>query len=146
MFFLGKVEVVYEYDMPLRSAHLVINMPCVVRLLRFVHIGRRKPPLSKLNLLARDEYTCQYCSKRLTPKDWSIDHVIPRSQGGGTSWANVVASCHKCNRRKGGRTPEQAGMKLLKTPVQPEWLPIINIRIHPNLPQVWLNFIHTKQL
>lgn len=141
LLFLGKVEIVHEYDSPVRAVSLAINMPCVVRLLKYVKIGRRKPPLTKLNLLARDNYQCQYCSTRLDPRDWSVDHVVPRSQGGGTHWRNVVACCHQCNRKKGGRTPQQARMKLLKEVVEPAWLPIISVSFHKNLPTAWLMFL-----
>lgn len=141
LFFLGKVEIVHEYEAPVRSVSLIINMPCVVRLLKYVYIGTRLPPLSKHNLLARDNYQCQYCAKKLVVSDWSIDHVVPRSQGGGTSWLNVVACCQSCNRKKGGRTPKQANMKLLKEVERPTWLPIVNVRLNNKLPDCWLYFL-----
>jgi 5-methylcytosine-specific restriction endonuclease McrA len=139
--FLGKVEVVDSYESEVRSVSLTLKMPAVVRLLRFVHLGRRRPPLSRLNLLARDDYRCQYCAIPLERKDATIDHVVPRSQNGGTSWENVVTACNPCNRRKGGRTPRQAKMKLLKKPIQPDWLPILSIQFRTNLPEPWLMFL-----
>lgn len=141
LFFLGKVEVVEEYAHEIRSVSLAIRMPSVVRLLQFVHLGRRKPPLSKLNLLSRDDFRCQYCADPLTYREATLDHVIPRSQGGTTAWENVVTACHSCNRKKGGRTPAQAGMALLKQPVQPDWLPILSVTFKQHMPQEWIVFL-----
>ncbi len=143
LFFLGKVEVVDEYEQEIRSVSLVVRMPSVVRLLRYVKLGRRKPPLSKLNLLARDEFCCQYCSKDISYRDATIDHVVPRSQGGITVWENVVIACGTCNRKKGGRTPDEARMSLKKPPVVPEWLPILNVRLHRTMPASWRLFLPT---
>ncbi|MCB0325797.1 MAG: HNH endonuclease [Bdellovibrionales bacterium] len=142
--FLGKVEVVESYDREIRSVSVAIKVPAVVRLLRFVKLGTRRPPLSKLNLLARDSYSCQYCGLELPQRDATVDHIIPRSQGGTTCWENVVVACHPCNRRKGGRTPAEARMKLLTPAVQPEWLPVLNVRLHKNLPDCWLIFLATS--
>ena len=141
MSFLGKVEVVHTYEHEIRSVSLAIKAPAVVRLLNYIHIGRRKPPLSRVNLLARDEFTCQYCTRLLNKQSATIDHVIPRSQAGETSWENCVISCTDCNRKKGGNTPKQARMKLLNKPKQPDWLPILSIKLHKNLPQAWLVFL-----
>lgn len=139
--FLGKVEIVNTYEKEVRSVSLALKVPAVVRLLRYVKLGQRRPPLSKNNLLARDEYSCQYCSVELSQKDATVDHIIPRSQGGGTSWENVVLACGTCNRKKGGRTPAEARMKLRKPAIAPEWLPVLNVRLHRNLPECWLIFL-----
>ncbi len=139
--FLGKVEVVDVYEREVRSVSVAFKMPAVVRLLRYVHLGRRKPPLTRLNLLARDEFRCQYCTSALHLKDSTIDHVIPRSQGGTTSWGNVVSACHPCNRKKGGRTPLQAKMPLRREPIEPEWLPVLTFRFHTSMPDAWLAFL-----
>lgn len=139
--FLGKVEIVHSYDREIRSVSLAIRVPAVVRLLRYVQIGTRRPPLTKLNILARDQYSCQYCRQELTRKDATLDHVLPRSRGGKTAWDNLVIACHSCNRKKGGLTPKEAGMKLLKPPIQPEWLPVLSLRFQKNLPDAWLIFL-----
>src|SRR4029078_3778299 len=112
MAFCGKVEVIEEYDQDIRSVSLIIKAPSVVRLLRYIKVTRRKPPLCKANLLARDNYECQYCNVRLTTHESTLDHVVPRSHGDTTTWTNVVTCCKHCNRRKGGRTPEEARMPL----------------------------------
>jgi 5-methylcytosine-specific restriction endonuclease McrA len=141
MFFLGKVEVVEEYDHQIHSVSLVIKAPAVVRLLQFVNSGRRSPPLSRTNILARDNFQCQYCSKELAVKEATLDHVLPRSQGGKTSWENIVCACGACNRKKGGRTPKEARMKLLKMPVRPDWLPVLTIRLNGKIPLSWQLFL-----
>lgn len=141
LFFLGKVEVVEEYDREVRSVSLAVRMPAVVRLLRYIKLGRKRPPLSRLNLLARDNFQCQYCARIVTYKEATIDHVVPRSQGGETSWTNVVVACHPCNRTKGGRTPKQAKMELLNAAIEPDWLPILELRMHNRLPASWGIFL-----
>ena len=141
LFFLGKVEVVDTYEYNIRSVSLAIKAPAVVRLLRYVSMGRKRPPLSKLNLLARDEYKCQYCNTILSRQNSTVDHVIPKSQGGRTNWENCVTCCHHCNRKKGGNTPEQAKMRLSRPAEQPDWLPVLSVRFHSNLPTAWLVFL-----
>ena len=143
MMFLGKVEVVEEYDHEVRSVSLALRMPCVVRLLSYVKLTRRRPPLSRLNLLARDGFSCQYCSTELSFRDATIDHILPRSQGGTTTWLNVVAACHHCNRKKGGRTPMQAAMKLRNRPYAPDWLPVLTVRFRKEMPPAWVTFLET---
>lgn len=91
--------------------------PSVVRLSYMVHRPHPRVKLNKREIFRRDEYTCQYCGKRTT--NLTIDHVVPRHRGGRHSWENLVASCPACNRRKGGRTPLEAGMGLLKRPQEP---------------------------
>lgn len=141
LFFLGKVEVVDSYEREVRSVSLALKVPSIVRLVRFVHLGRQKPPLTKLNLLARDGFQCQYCSTSLNAKNSTVDHVIPRSQNGGTTWENVVIACPPCNRRKGGRTPEQANMHLKYQPFHPEWLPVFTLYSKSELPDAWALFL-----
>ena len=141
LFFTGKVEVVEEYDHKIRSVSLIIKAPAVVRLLRFVRIGRKSPPLCRSNILARDNFQCQYCAKDLTAREATLDHVVPRSQGGITSWDNIVCCCTACNRKKGGRTPVEARMALLKRPIKPDWLPVLNIRFHGKIPISWRIFL-----
>lgn len=141
MFFTGKVEVVEEYDHSIHSVSLIIKAPAVVRLLRFVKLGRKSPPLCRSNVLARDNFECQYCEQPLSAREATLDHVVPRSQGGKTSWDNIVCCCTPCNRKKGGRTPEQASMKLKNRPVKPDWLPVLNLRFNGNIPFAWQAFL-----
>lgn len=141
LWFSGKVEVVEEYDSRIRSVSVVIKAPAVVRLLKFIHMGRKSPPLCRSNVLARDNFQCQYCAQHLTPKEATLDHVVPKSQGGKTTWTNMVCCCEYCNRKKGGRTPKEARMDLLSVPKQPEWLPVIGVRMYGRVPQSWNLFL-----
>src|SRR5450631_4394422 len=110
LLFLGKVEVLEEYDRDIRSVTMVIKIPAVVRLLRAFRRHARPVKFSRVNIYARDNYRCQYCGKKAPISDLTYDHVLPRSQGGLTEWTNIVSCCYLCNRKKGGRTPNEAGM------------------------------------
>lgn len=123
MLFENKVEVVEHHDAVVRSVTLELKMPSVVRLVRSVKPKRKAVKFSRENVWARDNYRCQYCSKKISRADITYDHVKPRTQGGKTEWNNIVTCCMACNQKKGGRTPQQAGMKLLSTPVKPKKLP-----------------------
>ena len=100
-----------------------VPVPRVIVLRAFDRLPRRHVRYSRTNVFARDDYTCQYCGERPARSQLNLDHVIPRAQGGRTSWENVVASCVPCNRRKGGRTPEQAKLRLRTQPARPRWVP-----------------------
>jgi len=108
------------------SIHTVdrrIRVPRVIVLVAYEHLPKSRVRFSRFNIYARDDNTCQYCGKRFRRVELNLDHVVPRSKGGSTSWENVVCSCIPCNLRKGGRTPEEASMQLLKTPARPRWTP-----------------------
>lgn len=100
-----------------------IRIPRVVVLVAFDRLPRMRVRFSRHNIYQRDDNTCQYCGKRFTRAELNLDHVIPRSQGGGTSWENIVCSCIPCNLSKANRTPTQAGMQLLREPFRPKWNP-----------------------
>jgi 5-methylcytosine-specific restriction endonuclease McrA len=100
----------------IHSSRYVMPMPSVIRLLEYRRIPHQTRALSRKNILMRDRYTCQYCHKTLASSELTLDHVIPRSRAGETTWENLVACCHPCNNRKGSRTPEEAGMKLARAP------------------------------
>lgn len=102
-----------------------IAVPRVVLLVAYDRLPRRHVRFTRHNVYARDRHTCQYCGRRLPRQELNLDHVVPRSQGGPSTWENVVCSCHPCNRRKGGRTPEQCGLRLLRRPVRPTWAPFL---------------------
>jgi 5-methylcytosine-specific restriction endonuclease McrA len=99
----------------------LIRVPRVVLLLGYDRIPRRSVRFSRFNVYVRDRYSCQYCGRRLSRSELNLDHVVPRSLGGSSTWDNVVCSCHRCNRIKGGRTPEEAGMHLRRRPFKPGW-------------------------
>src|SRR5438105_12051073 len=124
LLFSGKVEVVEEYEnKTIRSVSFEVRMPSVVRFLRL--LKRRKPVVrfSRENVFARDHGKCQYCSRPVTRSEATYDHVVPRAQGGTTCWENIVIACVPCNQKKGGRTPEQARMRLKVLPSKPARLP-----------------------
>jgi len=124
LLFMGKVEVVEEYDdKDVKSVTFSIKMPSIVRFLRALKSKRRAIKFSRENVFARDSGKCQYCGLKLARPEATYDHVVPRAQGGLTSWDNVVICCVPCNRKKGNQTPAQARMKLLSTPVRPKKLP-----------------------
>ncbi|HVN63113.1 MAG TPA: HNH endonuclease [Candidatus Binataceae bacterium] len=101
----------------------VIRVPRVLLLQAYERVPKRHVRFSRFNIFARDNNTCQYCKRRLPRTDLNLDHVIPRSRGGTSTWENIVCSCHHCNRKKGGRTPAEAGMFLIRRPRRPEWSP-----------------------
>lgn len=107
-----------------------LKVPRVVLLVDYALIPRTRVRFSRLNIYARDGNRCQYCLRRLPRSELNLDHVNPRSKGGASTWENVVCSCIPCNLRKGGRTPEEAGMRLLKKPVRPRWSPAFRAPAH----------------
>ena len=107
------------------SAASNFPIPSVIRLF---HLVRRPIPIRRLSrreVFLRDGYTCQYCG--LTTKDLTLDHVVPRVRGGTHVWDNIVSACPNCNHRKAGRTPKEAGMRLLRAPVKPKWRPRLTV-------------------
>ena len=124
LWFMDTVEVLEEYeDREVRATSLVIKMPAVVRFVRRVNSHLRGFKLSRENVFARDRGRCQYCGQRLSRSSATWDHVVPRRLGGRTTWENIVLACLDCNQRKGGRTPDEAGMRLMARATQPRALP-----------------------
>lgn len=119
-----------------------IRVPRVILLVSYDRVPRRQVRFSRFNVFARDKNTCQYCGRRFSRSELNLDHVIPRSQGGLSIWANIVCSCLRCNRVKGGRRPEEAGMRLIKKPVQPEWTPFTLETFTFKRYQEWLPFLN----
>jgi len=115
--FCGKAEVLENSRGVLHSVTQVFMIPSVIRLVYMVKRPRHQRKLTKLEVFTRDQYTCQYCGRQT--KELTLDHVIPRRRGGKHSWENVVSACKVCNRRKGGHTPKEAEMKLLRQPRTP---------------------------
>jgi 5-methylcytosine-specific restriction endonuclease McrA len=124
LYFNGKLEILEEYEETISSPNFTIRTPAVVRLKKPVSTFKKGVKFSRVNVLTRDNFTCCYCGKKLPAKDLNYDHVVPRKQGGKTVWDNIVASCYPCNDKKAGRTPQQAGMKLLRKPHRPRTLPL----------------------
>ena len=104
-----------------------IAIPRVILLRHYDRVPKRQIRFSRVNIFSRDRFTCQYCGLNPQRSELNLDHVIPRSQGGRTTWENVVCCCVSCNRRKGGRTPAQAGFRLPRKPVRPRWTPLLSV-------------------
>ena len=118
--FLEKAEMLADArGIMLHSVSAAYPMPAVIRLRRYINIPYKGVLLTRQNVFKRDDYTCQYCG---THKDLTLDHVIPRSKRGKSSWSNLVTACKRCNARKGDFTPEAAGLRLRKKPVRPSYL------------------------
>jgi len=140
---LGKVEVVEEYDDAVRTVSIVFKVPAVVRLLRAFRRFRKPVKFSRVNIYARDDYACQYCGQRKPIADLTYDHVVPRAQGGTTTWTNIVTACYPCNFAKGNRTPREAGMVLRRQPTQPSWIPAVTIRVSSHsVPDAWRDYLY----
>ena len=131
LFFSGKVEIVETSDKVIHSVTLTIRMPVVIRLIKYVPPAKLKNIVrfNRNNIFLRDNHTCQYCGDRTLISHLTMDHVVPVVKGGKKSWENIVAACRGCNLKKGGRTPEEAGMRLKKVPRQPIWLPFMGLNI-----------------
>ena len=109
------------------SVRAMIPLPEVILLVSYDRIPRRFVPFSRRNLYRRDRLRCQYCRRVPGVKKLTIDHVVPRSMGGETSWTNCVLACVACNGRKGNQTLEQAGMRLSRSPTRPEWFHAVDM-------------------
>jgi len=117
------------FDDWIRTVRFQIQVPRVIRLLSYDRMPRHSLRLNRHTVFARDGHRCQYCGNRLPGSQLSLDHVIPRSRGGGTNWENVVCACLKCNVKKGGRTPQEARMKLVRQPVRPRRSPLLSLKL-----------------
>ncbi len=128
LLFNEKVEVVKESNRIIRTVTRTFKVPAVVRLVKFIRrIYRREVPFTRKNVLTRDGFICQYCGSEHASGSLTMDHVIPKVQGGKNQWTNVVACCRACNMRKGGHTPRQAGMRLVRLPFKPTIMEFINL-------------------
>ena len=124
-----------------RTVHYEIQTPRVIRLLGFDRIPRRRVKFNRRNIFARDGNRCQYCARKFPTGELSLDHVKPRSQGGGASWENLVCACLNCNVKKGGRTPQEAGMKLHREPVRPRTSPSLGLKLSNRKYESWKTFL-----
>ena len=129
------------HDESVGLVNRIIRVPRVILLVGYDRVPKRRIRFSRYNIFARDRNTCQYCGKKFPRSELNLDHVIPRSQGGTSSWENVVCSCHDCNRRKGGKTPEQARMRLVAHPRKPAWTPPLNVSLREAIRKEWVPFL-----
>lgn len=137
-----KAELLEATEARLRAERISIPVPLVIRMVYYVRIPRYMAlPLSRRTVLARDQYTCQYCGDAPGRADLTLDHVVPRSRGGATEWDNVVAACRPCNQRKGNRTPREAGMPLARSPQRPRFIALTFLGEMGNR-EVWSKYLY----
>ncbi len=145
--FQNKVEILEEYFTSVNTVNRSFKIPAVIRLRRWVNLKKQGPVIrfSRANLYARDEYHCQYCYKKFSDKELTMDHVKPAVKGGKKTWENIVTACIKCNQKKSDKSLEDAGMKLLTKPRIPALLPgfynTLQTRTAHSLWEPYLNLI-----
>lgn len=130
----------HEHDW-IRTVRMEIAVPRIVRLMFYDRLPKQQVKFNRRNIYARDSNRCQYCGRRFSTAELSLDHVVPRSRNGGASWSNLVCCCLKCNVRKGGRTPEEASMKLIRKPVKPRVSPVLSIKLSDDRYRSWKQFL-----
>lgn len=137
-----KAELLEAAEAQIRSERMTFRRPLVIRLVMYVKIPRRllTLPLTRRNVLKRDNYTCQYCGERMDKSDLTLDHVVPRSRGGQHSWENLVTACAPCNRRKGDNLPGEIGLKLLRNPYKPRYLALT--LVSDAAPAAWTKYMY----
>ena len=129
-----------DYDW-VKTVRMDIAVPKIIRLLGYDRLPRQTVKLNRRNIYARDGNLCQYCGHKFPTSELTLDHVLPRSQGGISSWENLVCACVACNSRKGGRTPTQAHMKLIRKAVRPRRNPVISLRMGQDKYACWQAFL-----
>jgi len=123
------------------TVNFYIAVPRIIRLLFYDRLPRNDVKFNRRNIFARDRNHCQYCGKKYPTTELSLDHVIPKSCGGKSNWGNVVCSCTNCNVKKGGRTPKQANMSLVRKPVKPKKNPLIHFHLGHERYRSWKQFL-----
>jgi 5-methylcytosine-specific restriction endonuclease McrA len=126
----------------IKTVSLEIRVPKIIRLVVYDKLPKASIKFNRKNIFARDKNKCQYCGKKVPTSELSLDHVIPRTQGGTSNWKNIVCACTNCNKLKGGRRPEEAGMKLICRPVKPRHCPIIQLKLGSNKYNSWKQFLN----
>lgn len=130
-----------QYDW-VHTVRLRIAVPKVIRLLGYDQLPKQEVKLNRRNIFARDRNTCQYCGARWSTAELSLDHVMPRSQGGRSTWTNLVCCCVTCNAKKGGRMPHQARLQLIRKPTKPRRNPAISLRLGSDQYACWQQFLN----
>lgn len=135
-------------DKVLRSAHSEWEFPSIIRFVKAARSRKKAIKFSRESIYARDRGTCQFCGTKVSRDSFTYDHVIPRIQSGRTEWQNIVVSCQRCNLKKAGRTPDQAGMRLLSKPVKPKSLPqefLWHLQFRPGIhPESWRQWLRSS--
>jgi 5-methylcytosine-specific restriction endonuclease McrA len=126
------------------SIHTVsfrIRVPRVILLVMFDRLPKKEVKFTRHNIFERDRNICQYCGGVLERKDLNLDHVVPRDRGGPTTWENIVCSCIPCNTRKANRTPQEAGLRLIRKPKRPKWRPFVQVSLGNSRHDCWKHFL-----
>ena len=123
------------------SVSFKIRIPKVILLLIYSRMPKKEVKFTRHNIFERDRNTCQFCGQVCDRTELNLDHVVPRDQGGPTVWENIVCSCIECNTKKGNRTPQQAGMRLIRKPKRPKWQPLLQVTISRKTEDSWKHFI-----
>jgi 5-methylcytosine-specific restriction endonuclease McrA len=118
-----------------------IRIPRVILLVVFDRLPKKEVKFTRHNIFERDKNMCQYCGRVFDRKDLNLDHVIPRDRGGPTTWENIVCSCIGCNTQKANRTPQEAGMRLIRKPKRPKWRPFVQINLGLHYHDSWRHFL-----
>jgi 5-methylcytosine-specific restriction endonuclease McrA len=118
-----------------------IRVPRVILLVMFDRMPKKEVTFTRHNIFERDQNTCQFCGRVFDRKDLNLDHVLPRDQGGPTTWENIVCSCIACNTHKANRTPQEAGMHLIRKPKKPKWRPFVQINLGLPYHDSWKHFL-----
>ena len=142
--FLGRVNIISEYDRTVRSPNFEMRLPSVISLKEYVP-GTRRPAFTRFNVFLRDRFVCQYCGDDFPTQDLTFDHVIPRSRGGRTAWDTVVTASGGCNLLKGNHLPREVGMFPIFSPRQPTTFELQENgrRFPPNfLHESWRDFLY----
>lgn len=124
-----------------RSVSFRIRIPRVILLLMFDRVPNKEVKFTRHNIFERDQNICQYCGKQFERNELNLDHVLPRDQGGPTTWENIVCSCIACNTKKANRTPHEAGLRLIRKPKRPKWRPFLQINVGLHYHESWKHFI-----
>ncbi|MCG3139060.1 MAG: hypothetical protein HJJLKODD_02938 [Phycisphaerae bacterium] len=130
----------HEHDW-IRTVRFYLAVPRIIRLTLFDRLPRQEVKFNRRNIFARDSNRCQYCGRKFPTTELSLDHVVPRSRNGPNNWENVVCCCLRCNVKKGGRTPEEAHMKLITPPVKPKRSPVVSIQLSDHRYRSWKQFL-----
>jgi 5-methylcytosine-specific restriction endonuclease McrA len=140
---LSELRAEYERDAHewIHGVRFDLAVPRIIRLLFYDRLPKRPVKFNRRNIFARDHNRCQYCGRRYPVGELSLDHVMPRSRGGHANWTNIVCCCITCNVRKGGRTPAEAGMKLISEPMRPRRSPVVTLRLSSEKYASWKHFL-----
>lgn len=125
----------------IQTVNFELQVPRVIRLLGYDRMPKQTVKFNRRNIFARDRNQCQYCGNYFPTSELSLDHVLPRSQDGPTTWENIVCACVDCNIKKGGRTPEQANLTLIRKPFKPKRSPVLSMKLTNPKYESWRSFV-----